>query len=93
MIHPLGDRVAVQVEQTEEVTASGLVIPEVAQEKPQRGKVKAVGGGRKTDTGERVPLDLAVGDIVLFSKFGGVEVEVNGEELLILSERDVLAIV
>ena len=83
-------RQAVEAEQT---TASGLVIPDTAKEKPQEGEVLAVGPGRVDDNGNRVPLDVAVGDKVIYSKYGGTEVKYGGEELLILSARDVLAVV
>jgi chaperonin GroES len=89
-LKPLGDRVLVKAVEQEEVTASGLVLPDTAKEKPQRGKVLAVGEGRYVD-GARVPLDLVEGDEVIYSKYGGTEVKVEGEDLLILSEHDILA--
>ncbi|MFN8122460.1 MAG: co-chaperone GroES [Thermoleophilia bacterium] len=89
-LKPLGDRVLVKAVELEEVTASGLVLPDTAKEKPQRGKVLAVGEGRYID-GARVPLDLVEGDEVIYSKYGGTEVKVEGEDLLILSEHDILA--
>lgn len=89
-LKPLGDRVLVKAVELEEVTASGLVLPDTAKERPQRGKVLAVGEGRYVD-GARVPLDLAEGDEVIYSKYGGTEVKVEGEDLLILSEHDILA--
>ncbi|MGM0385581.1 MAG: co-chaperone GroES [Actinomycetota bacterium] len=92
-IKPLEDRVVVQTLEAETTTASGLVIPETAKEKPQEGKVIAVGPGRIDDNGNRVPLDVAVGDVVIYSKYGGTEVKYRGEEYLILSARDILAIV
>jgi len=92
-IKPLEDRILVQPLEAETTTASGLVIPETAKEKPQEGKVLAVGPGRVDDKGVRVPMDIAVGDIVIYSKYGGTEVKYNGEELLLLNARDVLAIV
>ena len=93
-IKPLEDRILVQPLDAEQTTASGLVIPDTAKEKPQEGKVLAVGPGRFDDDGEkRIPLDVTVGDIVIYSKYGGTEVKYNGEEYLILSARDVLAIV
>ncbi len=92
-IKPLEDRVVVQANEAETTTASGLVIPDTAKEKPQEGKVLAVGPGRIDDNGNRVPLDVAVGDVVMYSKYGGTEVKHNGEEYLILSARDVLAVV
>ena len=89
-LKPLGDRVIVQAIEQEEVTAGGIVLPDTAKEKPQRGKVLAVGDGRYVD-GERVALEVAEGDEVIYSKYGGTEVRVNGDELLILSEHDILA--
>ena len=91
-LQPLADRIVVRPGESEETTASGLVIPDTAKEKPQQGEVLAVGPGRRTDnTGELVPLDLAVGDTVVYSKYGGTEITSGGEDLLILSSRDVLA--
>ena len=92
-IKPLEDRVVVQANEAETTTASGLVIPDTAKEKPQEGTVVAVGPGRIDDHGNRVPLDVQVGDTVVYSKYGGTEITVEGEDLLILSARDVLAIV
>ena len=92
-IKPLEDRVVVQANEAETTTASGLVIPDTAKEKPQEGTVVAVGPGRVDDNGNRVPLDVSVGDKVIFSKYGGTEVKYGGEDLLILSARDVLAVV
>ena len=91
-LKPLEDRIVVQPSEGEEMTVSGIVIPDTAKEKPQEGKVVAVGPGRFED-GVRVPLDVAVGDTVIYSKYGGTEVKVEGEEYLILSARDVLAAV
>jgi chaperonin GroES len=92
-LKPLGDRIVVKPEEeAESRTASGLVIPETAKEKPQLGKVLAVGPGEFKD-GERIPLDVEVGDTVFYSKYGGTEVKVEGEDFLILSARDVLAVV
>ncbi|HCK78961.1 MAG TPA: co-chaperone GroES [Actinobacteria bacterium] len=91
-IKPLEDRVLVQPLEAEQTTASGLVIPDTAKEKPQEGKVLAVGPGRFED-GKRIPLDVAEGDVVVYSKYGGTEVKYNGEEYLILSARDILAVV
>ncbi|MDN5559636.1 MAG: co-chaperone GroES [Ruaniaceae bacterium] len=90
---PLEDRIVVQTLEAETTTASGLVIPDTAKEKPQEGKVVAVGPGRVDDNGNRVPFDVAVGDVVIYSKYGGTEVKYSGEEYLILSARDILAIV
>jgi chaperonin GroES len=93
-IKPLEDRILVQPLDAEQTTASGLVIPDTAKEKPQEGKVLAVGPGRFDDDGEkRIPLDIAVDDVVVYSKYGGTEIKYNGEEYLILSARDVLAVV
>ena len=93
-IKPLEDRIVVKSLEAEQTTASGLVIPDTAKEKPQEGEVLAVGPGRYDDGGaNRVPLDVKVGDTVLYSKYGGTEVKYSGEEFLILSARDVLAII
>ena len=93
-IKPLEDRILVQPLDAEQTTASGLVIPDTAKEKPQEGKVLAVGPGRFDEDGEkRIPLDIKEGDVVIYSKYGGTEVKYNGEEYLLLSARDVLAIV
>ena len=92
-IKPLEDRLVIKVVEAEQTTASGLVIPDTAKEKPQGGEVLAVGPGRVDDNGNRVPLDVNVGDKVIFSKYGGTEVKYGGDELLILSARDVLAVV
>ncbi len=92
-IKPLEDRIVVQPLEAEQTTASGLVIPDTAKEKPQEGEVMAIGPGRIDDKGNRVPLDVAVGDKVIYSKYGGTEVKYAGEEYLILSARDVLAVV
>ncbi len=91
-IKPLEDRIVVQASEAETTTASGIVIPDTAKEKPQEGTVIAVGPGRFED-GARVPLDVKVGDTVIYSKYGGTEIKYNGEEYLILSARDVLAVV
>ena len=92
-IKPLEDRIVIKQVEAEQVTSSGLVIPDTAKEKPQEGEVVAVGPGRIDDNGNRVPLDVAVGDRVIYSKYGGTEIKYNGEEYLILSARDVLAVV
>ena len=93
-IKPLEDRVVVQANEAETTTASGLVIPDTAKEKPQEGEVIAVGPGRFNEDGdERIPMDISVGDKVIYSKYGGTEVKYGGDEFLILSARDVLAIV
>ncbi|CAB4898891.1 unannotated protein [freshwater metagenome] len=92
-IKPLEDRIVVRPMAAEQVTSSGLVIPDTAQEKPQEAEVIAVGPGRVDDKGTRIPVDVSVGDMVIFSKYGGTELKYNGEEYLVLSARDVLAIV
>ena len=91
-IKPLEDRIVVKANEAEQKTASGLVIPDTAKEKPQEGTVIAVGPGR-FDDGVRVPMDVKVGDVVLYSKYGGTEVKVGADDLLVLSARDILAIV
>ena len=93
MIKPLGDRVIIELVEQEEKTASGIVLPDSAQEKPQEGKVVAVGSGRVNDKGEKVALEVAEGDRIIFSKFAGTEVKYEGAEYLILREDDILAIV
>ncbi|HTL86303.1 MAG TPA: co-chaperone GroES [Acidimicrobiia bacterium] len=91
-LQPLEDRIVVRQSEAEETTISGLVIPDTAKEKPQQGEVLAVGPGRRAEhSGELIPLDLAAGDTVIYSKYGGTEVTIDGEDLLILSSRDVLA--
>ena len=92
-IKPLEDRIVVKPLEAEQTTASGLVIPDTAKEKPQEGEVLAVGPGRVDDSGNRVPIDVAEGDKVIYSKYGGTEVKYAGEEVLILSARDILAVV
>ena len=93
-IKPLEDRIVVKPVEAEQVTASGLVIPDTAtKEKPQEATVVAVGPGRVDDNGKRIPLDVAVGDNVIFSKYGGTELKFGGEEYLVLSARDVLAVI
>jgi chaperonin GroES len=91
-LKPLEDRIVVQPQEEEETTVSGIVIPDTAKEKPVEGKVVAVGPGR-FEEGQRVPIDVKVGDSVIYSKYGGTEVKVEGEEYLILSARDVLAVI
>ncbi len=90
-IQPLEDKILVQANEAETTTASGLVIPDTAKEKPQEGTVLAVGPGRIDDNGKRVPVDVAEGDVVIYSKYGGTEVKYSGQDYLILSARDVLA--
>ena len=92
-IQPLEDKILVQANEAETTTASGIVIPDTAKEKPQEGTVLAVGPGRVDDNGNRVPVDVAEGDVVIYSKYGGTEVKYGGEDLLVLSSRDVLAVV
>ena len=90
-LQPLGDRVVVQPAEREETTKSGIVIPDTAKEKPQRGNVIAVGEGRRDEDGDRIPMDVSVGDTVLFAKYAGTEFKFEDEEYLILSEKDILA--
>ena len=90
-LKPLGDRLIVQVVEEEETTASGIVLPDTAKEKPQRGKVVAVGDGKLNEDNNRVPVDVTEGDEVLYSKYGGTDIVVEGEDLLVLRESDVLA--
>ena len=92
-LKPLGDRLVVEPQQREQTTVSGLVLPETATEKPQQGEIIAVGPGRRDEDGKRIRLDVAVGDIVLYAKYGGTEIKINDQKLLILKESDVLAIV
>jgi chaperonin GroES len=90
---PLGARVVVEPVEQEDKTASGIVLPETAKEKPQKGIVLSVGPGDRNEKGERIPMDINVGDTILFAKYGGTEIKVDGKKLLILRESDVLAIV
>jgi chaperonin GroES len=90
-LQPLGDRVVVRPSEKEEVTKSGIILPDTAKEKPQEGKVLAVGPGRLADDGKRIAMDVKVGDEVLYVKYGGTEVKIEGEELMILRESDILA--
>ncbi len=92
-IVPVGDRIVVKLEENEEKTKSGIVLPDTAKEKPQRGKVVAVGSGRTLDNGKKVAPEVKEGDTVIFSKYAGTEVKLNGEKYLIFSESDVLAII
>ena len=92
-LKPLGSRVVIKALEREEVTKSGLVIPDTAKEKPQEGKVLAVGPGDRDEDGKRIPVELKVGDRVLFQKYAGTEFKLDDEELLILSEKDILAVV
>jgi chaperonin GroES len=90
-IKPLEDKILVEANEAETTTASGIVIPDTAKEKPQEGTVLAVGPGRYDDSGKRIPIDVAEGDVVIYSKYGGTEVKYAGKEYLLLSARDVLA--
>ncbi|MGI6551506.1 MAG: co-chaperone GroES [Syntrophomonadales bacterium] len=90
-VKPLGDRVVVKVLKAEERTKSGIVLPDTAKEKPQEGEVMAVGTGRLLDNGQKVPMEVKVGDRIIFSKYAGTEIKIDGEEYLIFSERDILA--
>jgi chaperonin GroES len=92
-LRPLGDRVVIQPTPREEMTKSGIVLPDTAKEKPQEGKILAAGPGRLTDEGKREPMDVKEGDIVLYAKYAGTEFKVEGEDLLIVSQKDILAIV
>jgi len=92
-IKPLGDRVVIRPAQREEVTASGVILPDTAKEKPQRGTILAVGPGKVGDNGQRTALEVTEGSEVLYAKYAGTEVKVDGEDLLIVSEKDILAIV
>jgi len=92
-IKPLGDRVVIRPAQREEVTASGVFLPDTAKEKPQRGTILAVGPGKLDDKGQRTPLEVTEGATVLYAKYAGAEVKIEGEDLLIVSEKDILAIV
>jgi chaperonin GroES len=91
-IRPLEDRILVRPEDAQETTVSGIVIPDTAKEKPQEGTVLAIGPGKRSDTGDLIPMDVKDGDRVVYSKYGGTEITVDGEDLLILSARDVLAV-
>ena len=90
-LQPLADRVVVKPIEREEVTKGGIVLPDTAKEKPQEGKVVAVGQGRVSDDGKRIPMNVKVGDIVIYAKYGGAEIKVEDEELMILHESDILA--
>lgn len=91
MLKPLGDRIVIELIEAEEKTASGIVLPDTAKEKPQEGKVVAVGSGRVLDNGERIAPEVSVGDRIIFSKYAGTEVKYDGKEYLILRESDILA--
>jgi chaperonin GroES len=90
-LKPLEDRVIVKTVESQEVTASGIVLPDTAQEKPQRGKIVAVGDGKVDESGKRIPLDVKKGDEIIYSKYGGTEVKVDGQDLLIMKASDILA--
>jgi len=90
-LQPLADRVIVKPIEKEEVTRGGIVLPDTAKEKPQEGKVLAVGPGRLSEDGKRLAMDIAVGDVVVYAKYGGTEIKIDGEELVILRESDILA--
>jgi chaperonin GroES len=92
-LRPLGDRLVIKPKEQEQTTASGLVLPETAKEKPQQGSVIATGPGRRDDDGKRIEMDVAVDDTVLYAKYSGTEIKIEGDKLLILKESDVLAIV
>ena len=92
-LKPLGDRVVIKPREQDEMTASGIILPDTAKEKPQQGDVLAIGPGRRDDDGEYIPLDVALGDVVLYPKYAGTEVKLDGEKYLILKESDILAIV
>ncbi|MCE5223063.1 co-chaperone GroES [bacterium] len=92
-IRPLGDRIVVKALEAEVTTKGGIILPDTAKEKPQKGKVLSVGTGRILDNGTRVPLDVREGDIIIFSKYGGTEIKIDGEDYLIVSERDILGVV
>ena len=92
-LKPLGNRVVVEPTESEEVTAGGIVLPETAKEKPQKGKILSIGPGERDEKGARIPMDVAEGDLVLYAKYAGTEIKVEGKKLLILKESDLLAIV
>ena len=90
-VKPLGDRIFIKVSASDEKTAGGILLPDTAQEKPQQGEVIAVGPGRRSESGDLIPMDIAVGDVVVYSKYGGTEISNDGQDYLILNARDVLA--
>ena len=92
-IKPLGDRVVVEPIEKEQTTASGIILPETAKEKPQEGNVLAIGPGRRDEDGERIPMDVSVGDSVLYAKYAGTEVKLDDKKVLILKESDILAVI
>jgi chaperonin GroES len=91
-LKPLGDRVVLKIVEQEEKTRGGILLPDTAKEKPQKGEVLAVGSGKMLETGEKIPLDVKVGDKVIFGRYSGTEVKIEGDEYLIVSERDILAV-
>ena len=92
-LKPLGDRLVVEPKEQDQTTPSGLVLPESAKEKPQEGEVVAVGPGRRDEDGDRIPMDVSVGDVVMYAKYGGTEVKIDGKKYLIVKESDILAII
>jgi len=92
-LKPLGDRVVIEPLEQEDVTASGIVLPETAKEKPQKGKILAIGPGARDEDGKRIAMDVKVGDTVLFAKYAGTEIKIESKKVLILKETDILAIV
>ena len=90
-LQPLADRLVVKPIEKEEITKGGIVLPDTAKEKPQEGKVLAVGPGRMSDDGKRLPMDISVGDTIIYAKYGGTEIKIDDEELVILRESDILA--
>jgi chaperonin GroES len=92
-LKPLGNRVVIKPVEQDEVTAVGIILPEMAKEKPQKGKILSVGPGDRDEGGKRIPMDIKVGDTVLYAKYAGTEIKVEGKKLLIMKESDVLAIV
>ena len=90
-LEPFADRLVVKPVEREEITKTGIVLPDTAKEKPQEGKVLAVGPGRLSDDGKRIPMEVKVGDTVIYAKYGGTEIKIEGEELVILRESDILA--
>ncbi len=92
-LKPLGDRVVVKPIEQDDITAGGIMLPDTAKEKPQKGEILAVGPGSRNDAGERVEMDVKVGDTVMYAKYGGTEIKLDGEKVLVLRESDILAIV
>jgi chaperonin GroES len=92
-VQPLGDRVFIKVSQSEEKTAGGILLPDTAKEKPQIGEVAAVGDGKRNDDGSRQPMEVNVGDKILYSKYAGTEIKLGDEDYVLLAERDILAVV